>query len=92
MFLYPQRPRHINVRHDIGIMGVDMEKRDAAKEDEKTVRGDVESRSVLYDSDESTIGKYDVLSREETDPALNAKMHLVNNVSWSFLYDSWQTR
>ena len=62
-------------------MGVDMEKRDASREEEKTVRGDVESRSVLYDSDESTIGKYDVLSREETDPALNAKMHLVNNVS-----------
>ena len=33
------------------------------------------------DDDGSSLGKGDILSREHTDPVLNAKMHLINNVS-----------
>lgn len=36
----------------------------------------------IIDSDESSsLGNGDILSREHTDPVLNAKMHLINNVS-----------
>ncbi|KAJ4988972.1 major facilitator superfamily transporter [Stagonosporopsis vannaccii] len=34
---------------------------------------------VLDGDDSSTLGKGDILSREHTDPVLNAKMHLINN-------------
>ena len=36
---------------------------------------------VLDSDDTSSLGKGDILSREHTDPVLNAKMHLINNVS-----------
>ena len=36
---------------------------------------------VLDGNDGSSLGKGDILSREHTDPVLNAKMHLINNVS-----------
>jgi hypothetical protein len=36
---------------------------------------------VLDGDDASSLGKGDILSREHTDPVLNAKMHLINNVS-----------
>ena len=39
------------------------------------------SHRVLGNDDENSVGKGDILSREHTDPVLNAKMHLVNNVS-----------
>jgi hypothetical protein len=38
------------------------------------------SHGVLTTDDGSSIGKGDILSQEHTDPVLNAKMHLVNNV------------
>ena len=45
-----------------------------------------ESSPVVYEtrseySVSSTLGKEDVLSLEDLDPVLNAKIHLVNNVS-----------
>lgn len=43
------------------------------------------AHGILTDSDESILGKDDILSREHIDPVLNAKMHLVNNVSISCL-------
>ena len=52
-------------------MDTDLEKRYTLKSEE-SVQGD--------ESDSSTLGK-DVLSQEHLDPAMNAKMHLVNNVS-----------
>ena len=51
---------------------------DDKKIDEKNVRGDEE---LAYDDDVSSVGKGDILSLENTDPVLNAKMHLINNVS-----------
>jgi hypothetical protein len=43
---------------------------------------DVEhGNQVTLDDDGSSLGKGDILSQEHTDPVLNAKMHLVNNVS-----------
>lgn len=36
---------------------------------------------ILDGDDSSSLGKGDILSREHTDPVLNAKMHLINNVS-----------
>jgi len=46
-------------------------------------KNDVErgSHGVLDGDDGSSLGKGDILSREHTDPVLNAKMHLINNVS-----------
>lgn len=34
-----------------------------------------------HDDDVYSLGKGDILQQEHTDPVLNAKMHLVNNVS-----------
>jgi hypothetical protein len=39
------------------------------------------AHGVLDSDDGSSLGKGDILSREHTDPVLNAKMHLINNVS-----------
>lgn len=36
---------------------------------------------ILNDSNESILGKDDILSRECIDPVLNAKMRMVNNAS-----------
>lgn len=61
---------------------MDVEKRGISKDDEVVgVATDVDTRSILFESDTSTVGKQDVLSHEDLDPALTAKMHLVNNVS-----------
>lgn len=43
-------------------------------------------QGVLDGEDASSLGKGDILSREHTDPVLNAKMHLINNVSVDFHY------
>ena len=52
---------------------VDTEKRMAQEHDV--------AHGVLDNDDGSSLGKGDILSREHTDPVLNAKMHLINNVS-----------
>ena len=39
-------------------------------------------------SDTSSLGKGDILSLENTDPVLNAKMHIINNVSAAHLFYS----
>lgn len=51
----------------------------ATEPDKKVVEGqtDVERQS----EDAVSVGKGDLLQLEHTDPVLNAKMHLVNNVS-----------
>lgn len=52
--------------------------------DKKAVQeNDIEhgSHGVIDVDDGSSLGKGDILSREHTDPVLNAKMHLINNVS-----------
>ncbi len=52
--------------------------------DKKAVQqNDVErgSHDALNEDDTSSLGRGDILSREHTDPVLNAKMHLINNVS-----------
>ena len=54
----------------------DFEKGDSKEEGSPIVD---ETRSEYSVS--STLGKEDVLSLEDLDPALNAKIHLVNNVS-----------
>lgn len=41
------------------------------------------AHGVLVGDDDSSLGKGDILSQEHTDPVLNAKMHLINNVSGS---------
>lgn len=48
-----------------------------------TQEHDVEhgAHGVFYHDDRSSLDKGDLLSQEHTDPVLNAKMHLVNNVS-----------
>lgn len=38
-------------------------------------------QAIINGDDASSLGKGDILSREHTDPVLNAKMHLINNVS-----------
>ena len=48
------------------------------KVDNKKRRGDEETASL---DDTVSLGKGDILSLENTDPVLNAKMHLINNVS-----------
>ena len=48
------------------------------KMDDKKIRGDEETASL---DDTVSVGKGDILSLENTDPVLNAKMHLINNVS-----------
>ena len=48
------------------------------KMDDKKPRGDEETASL---DDTVSLGKGDILSLENTDPVLNAKMHLINNVS-----------
>lgn len=48
------------------------------KVDDKKVAGDLEAASL---DDTVSLGKGDILSLENTDPVLNAKMHLINNVS-----------
>lgn len=45
---------------------------------EKKIRTDEEQADL---SDTASLGKGDILSLENTDPVLNAKMHLINNVS-----------
>ena len=55
----------------------DIEKSDQKGEDSLVI--DDAARSEYSVS--STLGKQDVLSLEDLDPALNAKIHLVNNVS-----------
>ncbi len=47
----------------------------------KEIKGvdDVEGGS--HDTDSLGTGNFDVLQQEHTDPVLNAKMHLVNDVS-----------
>ena len=47
------------------------------KVDDKKIR-DVEAASL---DETASLGKGDILSLENTDPVLNAKMHLINNVS-----------
>lgn len=37
------------------------------------------TQQQVFDDDVSSLQKSDILSREHVDPALNAKMHLVNN-------------
>lgn len=34
----------------------------------------------IDESDTASVGKGDILSLENTDPVLNAKMHMINNV------------
>jgi hypothetical protein len=49
--------------------------------------GDGHVADVERASDDGTsIGKGDILRLEHTDPVLNAKMHLVNNVSFLTLW------
>ena len=60
----------------------------ATNADKKVLQeNDVEhnAHGILTDSDESSLGKDDILSREHIDLVLNAKMHLVNNVSMTCL-------
>ncbi|KAJ8116624.1 hypothetical protein OPT61_g1992 [Boeremia exigua] len=49
--------------------------------DKKAVHEDVErgGHGVLNGDDASSVGKGDILSKEHTDPVLNAKMHLIND-------------
>lgn len=48
----------------------------------KVAQHDVEHGDAAFSNDDgSSLGKGDILSQEHTDPVLNAKMHLVNNVS-----------
>lgn len=47
---------------------------------------------VLDGDDASSLGKGDILSREHTDPVLNAKMHLINNVSARRTYQQMPSR
>lgn len=65
----------------LNIMVMDESKTDTKKR--VTEEHDVEhgSHGITGNEDGSSIGKGDILSREHTDPVLNAKMHLVNNVS-----------
>jgi hypothetical protein len=42
---------------------------------------------ALDSDDTSNLGKGDILSKEHTDPVLNAKMHLINNVSTYLCHD-----
>ena len=63
---------------------VDTEKKVAREQDmEHGAHG------VLDNDDGSSLGKGDILSREHTDPVLNAKMHLINIVSVAQL--EWKT-
>lgn len=56
---------------------------------EKTLEPDLEKKAgvpggdVDSGSDTVSVKAGDILSAEHTDPVLNAKMHLVNNVSFS---------
>lgn len=47
----------------------------------------MESKSQM-DSDGSVLIKEDILALQDLDPALNAKMHLVNNVSYYYTESS----
>ena len=49
------------------------------KTEERMTGEDVERAS----GDGVSLGKGDILQLEHTDPVLNAKMHLINNVCWS---------
>ncbi|KAJ4413320.1 Filamentous Growth Regulator [Didymella pomorum] len=57
------------------------EPRDLDTETKVPQEKDVEhgGHGVLDSDDTSSLGKGDILSREHTDPVLNAKMHLINN-------------
>lgn len=46
----------------------------------KVAQGNDVEHGILNRDDASSIGKGDILSNEHTDPVLNAKMHLINNV------------
>lgn len=68
----------------------------ASMEDSKTLdtkkvtqEHDIEhgSHGILSNDDESSLGKGDILSKEHTDPVLNAKMHLINNVSDAYFHE-----
>ncbi len=49
--------------------------------DEKVLDKKVRDEEAASLDDTVSIGKGDILSLENTDPVLNAKMHLINNVS-----------
>lgn len=57
--------------------------KDAKVEDGK--HGDT-GRTGSMTSDLTSLGKGEVFSLESVDPALNAKMHLINNVRWPPIY------
>lgn len=67
--------------HDVATMKDTQELK--TTDTEKVQEHDVEhgSHGVLNNDNGSSLGKGDILSREHIDPVLNAKMHLVNNVS-----------
>jgi hypothetical protein len=56
--------------------------------DKAVVHGeDVErgSPGILDDNDGISLGKGDILGNEHTDPVLSQKMHLINNVSQTYV-------
>jgi hypothetical protein len=57
----------------------EQEKAGQSLEDTEKTAGDVQPRDISFDYGDGE----DILSLQDVDPALNAKMHIVNNVSSS---------
>lgn len=56
--------------------------------DDKKIVDDTQDVERREDDDDISIQKGDLLSLEHTDPVLNAKMHLINDVSASTAHTS----